>query len=176
MGKFITSHSRFEQTNIPEKWKLIDNQIYQDDDGTLYLCPRNYITDGFTIPSWLAFIAGSKMKYDTRASSEHDFECSYHKVIVINITEQKLRSMGLLYAYNGLSVCDNIPLKFLSIKDTTFLETNKRFLRMLQSVNNIPEWRIELMAKAVNLNASWLWVKHELDLNRLYEVDYSLLK
>jgi hypothetical protein len=84
--------------------------------------------------------------------------------------------MGLLYVYNGLSVCDNIPLKFLSIKDTTFIETNKRFLRMLQSINTIPEWRIELMAKAVNLNASWLWVKHELDLTRLYEVDYGLLK
>ena len=176
MGKFLTAHSRFEQLNTPEKWKLIDNQLYQDDDGVIYLCPRNYITDGFTIPNCLSVIAGSKMKYDTRASSQHDFECSYHRVIVVTQTEKKLREMGLLYSYNGINVCENIPLELLEIKETKFFETNRRFLRMLLSVNTIPRWRADLMYKAVNLNASWLFSKHSLDITRLYEVDYGLFE
>lgn len=175
MGKFLTAHSRFEQLDVPEKWKLIDNQLYKDDDGQIYLCPRNYITDGYTIPSWLAVIGGSKMKYDTRASSQHDFECSYHKVILVNMSENRLRSMGLLHTSNGMFVCENIPLKFLTIKDTTFRETNARFVRMLQSVNNIPEWRRILIGNAVNLNVGWLFSKHFLFKTKIYEVDYGLL-
>ena len=176
MGKFLTAHSRFEQLNIPEKWKLIDNQLYKDDDGIIYLCPRNYITDGYTIPSWLTIVGGSKMKYDTRASSQHDYECSYHKCIITNIDEDKLRSMGFLRTSNGINVCDNIPLEFLTIKKTSFIETNKRFMRMLKSVNNIPKWRAKMMYQAVNLNMSWLWTQNELDENKIYEVDYGLLK
>lgn len=175
MGQFLTAHSRLEQLNTPGKWKLIDNQLYKDDDGTIYLCPRNYITDGFTIPNWLSFLAGSKMNYDTRASSQHDFECSYHKVILVNMSENRLRSMGLLHASNGIEVCENIPLKFLSIKDTTFLETNGRFVRMLQSVNNIPKWRKTLFKKGVNLNIGWIFSKHILSKSKIYEVDYGLL-
>lgn len=176
MGTFLTAHSRLEQLGYPEKWKLIDNQLYKDDDGTIYLCPRNYITDGFTIPNGLSIIAGSKMNYDTRASSQHDFECSYHKVIVINMSEQRLRSMGLLRTLNGMNICDNIPLKFLTIKNTTFKETNARFVRMLQSVNNIPAWRRILIGKAVSLNVGWLFSEHSLDKSKIYEVDYGLLK
>lgn len=176
MGKFLTAHSRLEQLYYPEKWKLIDNQLYKDDDGKIYLCPRNYITDGFTIPSCLAVVAGSKMKYDTRASSQHDFECSYHKVILVNMSEDELRFSGLLHPSNGIIVCENIPLKFLTIKDTTFRKTNARFVRMLQCVNNIPEWRRILIGNAVNLNIGWIFSKHSLDISKIYEVDYGLLK
>ena len=176
MGKFLTSYSRLQQTGYPEKWKLIDNQLYKDDDGTIYLCPRNYITDGFTIPKTLQIVAGSKMEYDTRASSQHDFECSYHKVIIIDATENKLRRMKLLHVANGMDVCEDIPIDLLKIKDTTFKKTNDRFIRMLASVNNIPNWRRFLIGHAVSLNASWLIVKHELDVNLIYKVDYGLLK
>ena len=173
---FLTSHSRFEQLNTPEKWKLIDNQLYKDDDGSIYLCPRNYITDGFTIPNFLSVVAGSKMNYDTRASSQHDFECSYHCAIRVNMSEHRLRKMGLLTTSNGLNVCENIPQKYLTIQSMTFEETNKRFVRMLQSVNNIPNWRRFLIGKAVSLNVAWLFSKHNYDKSKLYEVDYELLK
>lgn len=174
MGTFLTAHSRMEQLEIPEKWKLIDNQLYKDDDGKIYLCPRNYITDGYTIPSLLSFIGGSKMKYDTRASSQHDFECSYHKVILVNASEQRLRKMGLLTTANGMEICENIPLKYLTIKDTTFSETNERFVRMLQCVNNIPNWRRYLFGKAVFLNVKWLFSKHNYNKTKIYEVDNEL--
>lgn len=175
MGKFLTSHSRIEQLDIPEMWKLIDNQLYKDDDGTIYLCPRNYLTDGFSIPAALTLIAGSKMKWDTRCSSEHDFECSYHKVIVVNLVETQLRQKRLLRMHNNIEICENIPLEFLEIRDTTFFETNARFMRMLQSVQSIPGWRAKMMGYAVNLNFNWINY-HIFDKDYIYEVDYGLLK
>lgn len=176
MGTFLTAHSRLEQLNYNEKWKLIDNQLYKDDNGTIYLCPRNYITDGFTILKPLQLIAGNKMEYDTRASSQHDFECSYHCAIIVNMSEHRLRSMGLLHTLNGMEVCENIPHKYLSIKETKFTETNARFVRMLQCVNHIPNWRRFLIGHAVSLNIGWLFSKHFYDKSKLYEVDYELLK
>lgn len=176
MGKFLTSHSRIEQLDIPEMWKMLDNQLYKDDDGTIYLCPRNYLTDGYSIPDAVAWVAGSKMKWDTRCSCEHDFECSYHKVIVVDLTEQQLRDRGYLRLYDGIEVCDNIPLEFLKIRATTFAQTNARFMRMMQTVNSIPPWRARMMGYAVNLNYGWLKRPHELDEERIYEVDYGLLK
>ena len=175
MGKFLTSHSRIEQLDIPGKWKLIDNQLYKDDDGIIYLCPRNLITDGFTIPNILAAIAGGKMQWDTRASSEHDFECYYHLVLIVNMTEYELRRDGYLHIHNDLQVCENIPLEFLTLKTTTFNETNNRFLRMLQSLNSISSWRAKLLRFGVNFNVGWIIEPHIFDEDYIYEVDYGLL-
>ena len=41
MGKFLTDKSRLGQTNIEGIWYTLDNQLYKDDDGTIYLTPRN---------------------------------------------------------------------------------------------------------------------------------------
>lgn len=173
--RFITASSRFEQLPVPEKWKLLDNQLYLDDNGDIILCPRNYITDGFTIPHILSVIAGSKMQYDTRASSQHDFECSYGKVIKVLLTEQELLNMKLLHVYRGMFVCEDIPLEYLEAQKTTFRETNARFARMLKTCKNISKLRYNLITKAVYLNASWMLAKHKLNMDELYEVDYGLL-
>lgn len=175
MGKFLTAHSRMEQLSTPEKWKLLDNQLFLDENNEIILCPRNYITDGFTIPNILSVIAGSKMQYDTRASSQHDFECSYGKVIKVHLTEQELLNMKLLHVHNGMLVCENIPLEYLEAQKTTFRETNARFARMLKTCKNISKLRYNLITKAVYLNASWILAKHKLDMEELYEVDYGLL-
>jgi hypothetical protein len=173
--KFLTASSRFEQLPVPEKWKLLDNQLYLDDNGDIILCPRNYITDGFTIPNLLSVIAGTKMQYDTRASSQHDFECSYGKVIKVHLTEQELLNMKLLHVYNGMFVCEDIPLEYLEAQKTTFRETNARFARMLKTCKSISKLRYNLITKAVYFNVSWILAKHELNMDELYEVDYGLL-
>lgn len=176
MGSFLTAHSRLEQLNIPDKWKTVDNQLYRDYDGSIYLCPRNTITDGYTIPEVLAFFAGSKMKWDTRASSQHDFECYYHKAIKVLLTEYELRKMGLLHLYNNMTVCEDIPLEFLIIHDTKFTDTNSKFLRMVECVQNIPKWRAKLMGYAVNFNVGWLKKPYYFDKYMIYKVNYGLLK
>lgn len=175
MGRFLTAHSRLEQLDIPEKWVLIDNQLYEDDDGQIYLCPRNTVTDGFTIPSIFTFIAGSKMKWDTRASSQHDFECLYHKCIKVLLPEHQLRKMRLLHTLGSMEVCEDIPTEYLFTQDTTFNETNDRFLRMLLSVHSIPAWRAKLLRFGVNFNVGWLDKPHHFDKNLIYKVNYELL-
>lgn len=175
MGKFLTAHSRLQQLDIPGKWKTVDNQIYENDFGQLFLCPRNTITDGYTIPSIFSVIAGDKMKWDTRASSQHDFECLYHKYIQILLTSKELSNMGLLHSLDSMIVCEDIPKEYLMIRETTFNETNTRFLNMLQSFQTIPKWRAKLMGYAVNLNAGWVMKPHHYDRNMIYFTDYSVL-
>ena len=58
MGNFITGKAEVKQSDINGKWYTSHNQLYQDDDGVLYLVPRNYQTDGYTIPRWLAWLGG----------------------------------------------------------------------------------------------------------------------
>ena len=52
--KWLTGNSRLEKSDKPNKWYLIDNELFQDKDGTIYLIPRNYETDNYTIPDWIA--------------------------------------------------------------------------------------------------------------------------
>ena len=45
MGRWLTDNSRLEKSDKPNKWFLLDNELYQDDDGSIYLAPRNYETE-----------------------------------------------------------------------------------------------------------------------------------
>ena len=97
---FLTGKSRFEQTYPCGLWKTLDNQLYQDKDDTIYLVPRNFQTDGYTIPNWIAWLGGSKMEWDTRCSTQHDFECRYHQVIIVELTVAQLKKMKILKEKN----------------------------------------------------------------------------
>jgi len=176
MGKFLTAKSRLGQTNIEGIWYTQDNQLYKDDDGVIYLAPRHTLTDGYTIPEIFTSIVGGKLKHDVRCSTQHDFECYYHKVLRLKITEFQLRRLRLLHFQNNMWICENIPVELLDIKDTTFKETNKRFVRMLRSINNISGFTAWLIGQAVNFNVGWLREPKKLHLDRLYRIDYEQIK
>ena len=42
MGIWLTDESRLEKSPTPNKWFLLDNELYKDDDGAIYLFPINY--------------------------------------------------------------------------------------------------------------------------------------
>ena len=176
MGTFLTDKSRIVQTNIEGIWYTLDNQLYKDDDGVIYLTPRNTLTDGFTIPQFLTPFVGGKFFHDVRCSIGHDFECYYHKVLRVNFTEFQLKKSRILKYEKGLWICDNIPLQFLIIEDTTFRETNDRFMRMLKSLTNISKKDQILIGSAVNLNLGWLKEPHTLHKDRLYRIDYEQIR
>lgn len=50
MGYFITGNTINIQTDKPLIHKALNNQLYMDDDGTIYLCPKKQEYDGYTIP------------------------------------------------------------------------------------------------------------------------------
>lgn len=178
MGEFLTSKSRIGQTAIEGIWYTLDNQLYKDDDGSIYLAPRNTLTDGYTIPAIFHFIAGGMFAHDVRACVQHDFECYYHKALKLKFNIFQLKKSRLLHYSNkqDLWICEDIPLQFIDIIDTTFDETNSRFRRMLKCIDNIPKWQKKLIGDAVNLNVGWLKEPHKLHTDRIYRIDYEQIR
>ena len=176
MSEFLTSKSRLGQTAIEGIWYTLDNQLFKDYDGNIYLTPRNTLTDGYTIPSIFHFLVGGKFMHDVRACVQHDFECYYHKVLKIDLSVVELRQKQFLKYENDMWICEDIPLEYISIIDTSFNETNSRFRRMLDCLPNIRKWQKNLIGNAVNLNAGWLTEPHKLNLDRLYRIDYEQIR
>lgn len=174
--EFLTSKSRIGQTAIEGIWYTLDNQLFKDNDGNIYLTPRNTLTDGYTIPAIFHFIAGGMFKHDVRACIQHDFECYYRQVLKVNLSVFELRKSRLLKYENDMWICEDIPIEFLTVTETTFEETNSRFRRMLGCLPNIPKWQKCLIGNAVNLNIGWLKEPHTLHKDRLYRIDYEQIR
>ena len=154
MGRFITGESVFKDTELPGIKCAIINQLYLDDDGNLYLSPRNQWTDGYTIPRWLAWLAGGKLEEDLRAPRQHDLECTSHQVLIVNKSIFLLKSEGYLFTYENEIYCYDLPKSYLTVKKTSFIETNKRFKRMLETLQ-LSKWKIWLYYIGVHLNLGW---------------------
>ncbi|MDD3236795.1 MAG: hypothetical protein PHV37_01700 [Candidatus Gastranaerophilales bacterium] len=174
MGKFITGKTEFRQSNKDGRCYALHNQLYQDDDGLLYLVPRFFLTDGFTIPKWLAPIGGGRMEWDVRPAIGHDFDCKYHQTIVVNATVKELFKNGFIKIIEKLGeaivICEDLPLNILSVKKISFSEANSKFKRMMKAVECIKNWRINMMRFAVNFNLGWLKSgKEPIDLNKIYK-------
>lgn len=173
--EFLTSNARIEQTDVAGVWQTIDNQLFEDEDGKIYLVPRYYKTDNYTIPDWIAWLAGNKSKWDVRPSHFHDFGCQFHALIQVKLNEIQLRQRRLLKVKNNKIICENIPIKHLEVvkKDKWFIDCF--FKRMMKSANNIPAWRVNLMRCGVFFNVGWLATyKNEINLNELYKVSNEL--
>lgn len=174
MGKFLTYKAELRQSDEENKWYTKHNQLFFDDDERIFLVPRNYLTDGYTIPNGLAWLGGGKMQWDIRPAIGHDYECQYHSEIVVNLSEQELRAKGYLKEKNKygttITICENIPPQYLEVRPTTFKKANDKFERMMDSVGSINSKRIKLLRFGVNFNLGWLKTgKKQIDLNNLYK-------
>jgi sensor c-di-GMP phosphodiesterase-like protein len=96
--------------------------------------------------------------------------------LAVNLSVIQLRKSQLLKYKNDMWICEDIPLQFLSVVDTTFNETNERFRRMLKCLPHIPLWQKALIGNAVNLNVGWLKEPHTLHTDRLYRIDYEQIR
>lgn len=176
MGQFLTSTPDIRQTKIEGIWYTLDNQLFKDDDGRILLTPRGTLTDGYSIPKIFHPIAGGMFQHNISPALQHDFECYYRLVLVVNLTEIQLRKSCLLTFKKDRWICEDIPLQFISFVETTFDETNSRFRRMLKCLNNIPNWQRKLIGSAVNLNVGWLKEPHTLHKDRIYRIDYEQIR
>ena len=173
MTRFFTDKSRLEQTNEPNKWLMLDNELYYDNDGKIYLTPRNYITDNYTIPDWIAWLGGNKSKYDVRPAHLHDCACQYHQAIRVKLNEVGLRKMRLLKTYNNKVVCENIPIQFLELIPFTKWEADCLFKRAMKSTKTIPPKIYNLYRGGVFFNFGWLGKHKAFDLNKIYTVEQN---
>lgn len=177
---FLTSKAEMMQTDKPGIWQTQHNQLYWDCDGQIYLVPRNYLTDGYTIPLWLSWLGGGKMQWDIRCAIQHDFECQYHQELVVNLSLTELCTRKILKNHitpenKVIVICKDIPFEFIEIRDTTFKNVNDKFQRMMKATNSIKPWRINLMRFAVNFNIGWLSkCKKSINITKIYQTNLSV--
>lgn len=176
--KFLTYLAALAQTAEPNYWCTKHNQLFKDKDGTIYLVPRYFITDGYTIPDWIAWLGGGRMKWDIRPAIGHDFDCKFHQCIKVHLTEKELIEKGYLRDHKKIlgeewciiPVCEDIPIEYLSIEPVTFNQANAKFKRMMLATDHIKKWRVNLMRFAVNFNIGWLKSGREkIDLSKIYK-------
>lgn len=178
MCKFLTGKARVQQTDLKRMWKLLDNIVFKANNGELYLAPRNMYTDFYTIPSFVAIVAGSPVDYDVRCSSIHDLWCYCHKALIVLLSEGDLIAKGYLrYSEkNKMWVCEDIPAEFLSKRKVGKLETNNVLYECMETVN-VPLINRLIIRLGVVFNAGWFLdlltnKVFELDLNRVFEESF----
>ena len=133
MGQFLTENVRIEQTDKLGYFKTLDNELFMDDDGTLYLTPRYFWTDGYTFPRLVMVILGDKNRYNVRPAHAHDLFCRFHQCIKVKLSLTQLRLMNLLREHNGKMVCEDIPKEHLEIAPISKWETDELFNRMMKA-------------------------------------------
>lgn len=198
MGKFLTDSVRLEQTKKTRIFRTLDNELYKDDDGTIYIVPRYFQTDNYTIPLIVSFIGGSPVDYPVECSHLHDEMCYFWKAVYVTLTEEELREKGY-YRYSEhreMWVCDDIPQEFLAVKTVSKFQANNLLYRTMKA-SNVPFSKRALVRTGVALNLMWYlrktvnWLSchklfprltafllnivdkiEPLDLNRFYDKDF----
>ena len=178
MCKFLTGPSRIEQAEKRRTWKLLDNEVFKANDGTLYLAPRNMLSDNYTIPLWMSWLAGSPVDFDTRCSHVHDICCYIHEALIIDLTEKELRDKGYLrYSdKNKMWVCEDVPEEFLETEKISKFRTNNLLYECMEA-SNVPLFYRIIIRLGVCFNIGWfldlLFNKvFELDLEKVYDEEY----
>lgn len=168
MGKFLTTAATIEQQGKKGIYKVCDNELYKDDDGTIYLVWRGFKTDNFT---WI-----NSSDWDIRCSHGHDVGCKYHQVVRVKISEFNLRRARYLYVKGDKILCRDLPPKFLEVIDVSGHWINNLFYRMLRDADNpkTPKHIQLLYRTGVALNFGWFKTgKIKIDLNRLYDEEWN---
>ena len=176
-GRFITAKSRIEQTE-DGYWRTIDNELYCDEDGKIYITPRYLWTDGYTFPGLVMAILGDKNFYDARPAHGHDICCRFHEVIEVELTVAQLKEKGYLRVTktSGKVICENIPMEYLSIKKVSKTWTDNFLFRMMKACE-VPVVQRVLIRFGVFFNLNW-WLKtgrKSLFEYEIYEDDLGLV-
>lgn len=178
MGKFLTGPVRIQQTCRKRVWKLLDNELFLDDDGSICLAPRNFYTDNYTIPMWVSIIAGSPVDWATAPSHIHDLACDTRSVLKVKLTEEELKALGYLRysSKNEMWVCEDIPINFLYTEKVNKLQANNLLYRCMKACD-IPTLNRTIIRLGVCFNIGWYidyWLGRvfDLDLEQVYNEKY----
>lgn len=168
MGKFLTSPADIRQTDKKGIYEVTENELYKDDDGSIYLVWRGFRTDNFT---WI-----NSSDWDIRCSHGHDVGCKYHQVVKVLLNEQQLRKLRLLYVKGNRILCSDLHPKMLQVKTVSGHWINNFFYRMLKSADcpKTPKHIQLLYRTGVSFNLGWFWSgKEKIDLKKIYDSEWN---
>ena len=170
---FITGMPRMVHTGINGTWKILDNQLFLDNDGSLYIVPRNFYTDNYTIPNWIAWLAGSGDDRDVCPSHFHDFGCWFHAMVIVDAPSGYLREAGIVKEHlcedgKMRTICEDIPKEYLVIVPKKKSEVDNMFKRMMLATGHISEFSAKMLRAGVFFNLNWLFTNHAVNLNDFY--------
>lgn len=168
--KWLTKPALLQQVPEPNKWLMAENELYQDNDGCIYLVPRMYKTDNYTIPDWIAWLGGSKSKWDARPAHIHDFGCQYHQLLKVTISESELRRLRYLEPHKGYWRCKDIPTEYLSLVPVKKWEIDCLFKRAMKATKTIPAFIYNLYRGGVFFNFGWLGKHPPFDMDKIYTI------
>ncbi len=171
--KWLTKEALLQKLPMPNKWLLAENELYQDSDGSIYLVPKNYISDNYTIPDWVAWLGGNKSKFDSRPAHIHDFGCQFHQLIKVTLTVNELLQMGFLVYENGYYTCKNIPIEYLTLVPVTKWEIDCLFKRAMKATGFIPAKTYNLFRCGVFFNVGWLCKYPQFDFDKIYTIEQN---
>jgi len=178
MAKFLTYETEIIQTDENYMWTTEHNQLFQDVDGTIYLVPRFFETDGYTIINLFAPIAGNRLENDIRPAVQHDWDCKYKFSLVVKLNEYELRQKNYLrtiFKQIGkekiqINVCEDIPVRYLKVIPVGFKSANFKLKRMLDCIDGMQTWKKRLISIAVFLNIGWFTDKaSKFNVKKLYK-------
>lgn len=158
-ARFLTSKPRLEYYE-DDLYLTVDNTLFQDTDGVIYLVPRNFITDLYSIPNCLSFLVGDSAGRDPRPALVHDFGCASHQLIKVNLTRQDLINYNYLTIHhsrernNAFLICEDIPIELLTLVSVSKGDINDMLGRMMESLN-VP--KRNLIRAGVAFNFNWYW-------------------
>jgi len=154
MGRFITAHSRIEQTDKPGYWRTLDNELYMTDNCELLLAPRFLWSDGYTFPGLVMAILGDHHYFDARCAHQHDLFCRFHQRVRVELSLAQLKMNGYLHTFEGKVVCEDIPLEYLNIEKVSKIWTDNTFYDMMISCG-ISKIKAMLIRFGVFFNLNW---------------------
>lgn len=175
MAEYLTQKVRLVQTDRKRIWRTLDNELFLDDDGYIYIVPRYMCTDNYTIPMWVAWIAGSPVDYRVEPSHIHDLACYSLAVVYTTLTKEELIEKGY-YRYSEklkLWVCEDIPKEYLAIRTMTKAQANNLLGRAMRAAK-VPFRQRVITRLGVCFNFGWYVNQWKgkvvpIDLDRFYD-------
>lgn len=171
--RFLTSTPRVQHYK-DDLWIMRDNLLYQDDNGKVYLVPRNFVTDFYSIPNWCDYLTGDSAGRTPEPCLVHDFGCAYHAVLEVQLTPDELLMYEYLHGHYDekndvlLTVCEDVPEEMLKLRPVTKGEINNMLGRMMRDLD-VPKRHLIRFGVCFNFNFYWTGKQYTSD--KLYKVD-----
>lgn len=172
-ARFLTEESRIGYLT-KDLYYTEDNTLFQDSKGNIYIVPRGFVTDFYSIPNLTAWLVGDSAERDPRPALVHDFGCAFHGLLrVRGMQVRDLIQYGYLTKHysdlrkQDFNICTDIPECFLEFIPMSKGQVNDILGEAMECLK-IP--RRGLIRAGVCFNINWYWTASKFDMSKIYTI------